>query len=143
MQTWKTLVLLVFWSLNLHGADSSAIAAKIIDKVVVSFFPDTKIYAWGENTEHAQIIRNSSRMEFSSTPSRAYFILVSKKIPENLHEDTIIFTTEYDLLAKDQRVVGAFFWQKGRPNLLFLRDRLQSSNLKLGREFDKYIEDEL
>ena len=51
----------------------------------------------------------------------------------------ILFGTRYSHL-KNPNVVGAFFWQKGRPNILFYKERLERNSIKLHSSFDKYIE---
>ncbi len=51
----------------------------------------------------------------------------------------ILFGTRY-LHLKNPSVVGAFFWQKGRPNILFYKKRLEKNHIKLDSSFDKYIE---
>lgn len=135
-------ILALTYSLNAQTSES-AIAAQIIDKTLNSFFAEEKIYTWGEKAEHIQIIQQSKRMVFTRDPSQAHFLLVSKTVPNDIANNSVILTTEYNMLNKDNRVVGAFFWQKGRPNLLFLRNRLEKANLKLSREFDKFIEDDL
>jgi len=127
----------------LIAADSNQIAANILDKVIDSLFPNTKIYAWGETKEHRQMIQSSYKMELTSNPEQAYFVIVSKSVPNNISSKSILFTTEYSVFKHNDKVIGAFYWQKGRPNLLFLRSRLKDSNLNLGTEFEKYIEDEL
>ncbi len=72
--------------------------------------------------------------------SKADIVILSntKNIPKQC-EGKILFGTRYSHL-KDTRVVGAFFWQKGRPNILFYRDRLEKNNIKLNPSFNKYIE---
>lgn len=137
-------LLIVFITSSLYAETSkSSIETQIIEKIALSLFPKQKIVAWGETADQKNIINLSSKMEGVSNPSYANFIIVSKNIPQNLSRNSVIITTEYSLLSKDERVVGAFFWQKGRPNILFLRLRMQNLNVSLGREFDKYIEDEL
>lgn len=116
---------------------------QIIERIATSLFPKQKIAAWGETADQKNMIRQSEKIEESANASRADLIVVSKNIPQNLPKDTVVITTEYTLLKKDERVIGAFFWQKGRPNLLFVRGRMQKANVNLGHEFDKYIEDEL
>jgi hypothetical protein len=51
----------------------------------------------------------------------------------------LLFGTKYSQL-KDQRVVGAFFWQKGRPNILFYKSRLEEKQIELDSSFKKYVE---
>ena len=52
----------------------------------------------------------------------------------------ILFGTRYSHL-KNKDVVGSFFWQKGRPNILFYKQRLEEHKIKLDSSFDRYIED--
>lgn len=106
-------------------------------------FPNQKVTAWGETAYHKNMIQQSTKILSTDSFGNAHLLIVSKKIPENISSNAVIITTEYSLLAKDPRILGAFFWQKGRPNLLFLRERMQKSNVTLDREFDKYIEDNL
>lgn len=134
--------LLMVGSFHLQ-ADDSVIASQIIDRTVSSLFGGEKVMTWGDTAANIQIISQSAKMEIINDPHSAQFMIISKKIPDDISKKTILFTTEYNLLSKDERIIGAFFWQKGRPNLLFLRDRLKKADLKLGKEFNKFIEDEL
>ncbi len=72
---------------------------------------------------------------------KADIILLSttKKIPLKCNQK-LLFGSRYSHL-KNQNVIGSFFWQKGRPNILFYEKRLQEHNIKLSPSFDKYIED--
>ena len=121
----------------------TTIEVQIIDKIAASLFPGQKITAWGETADQKNILQQSKKINAVDESGDARLIIVAKKVPQNFSNTAVIITTEYSLLAKDERIVGAFFWQKGRPNLLFLRNRMQKANLTLGHEFDKYIEDEL
>lgn len=144
----SSLFYLGFFILFLHSVlyaevSKTNMETQIIERIATSLFPKQKIAAWGETADQKNIIRQSSKIEEAVDSSDADLIIVSKNIPQNLSGNCVIITTEYTFLKKDERIVGAFFWQKGRPNLLFLRPRMQKSNVKLGHEFDKYIEDEL
>lgn len=121
----------------------SIIETQIIERIAASVLPKQKIVAWGETADQKNMIKQSAKMEEVQNSSNANLIIVSKNIPPNLSNNSVIITTEYSLLTKDERIIGAFFWQKGRPNLLFLRPRMQKANISLGHEFDKYIEDQL
>lgn len=142
MKWIRTSLVLLMFSITLSGSDS-IVAAQIIDKVLDALIHEEKVLTWGETNEHLQIIQQSPKMEWTDDPKKAKFLLISKSIPDNISANAIVFTTEYKLLKKEERIIGAFFWQKGRPNLLFLRNRLQEKKLTLGKEFNKYIEDAL
>ncbi|MDP3301786.1 MAG: hypothetical protein Q8S36_07455 [Sulfuricurvum sp.] len=122
---------------------TTSIETQIIERVAAALFPKQKIAVWGETADQKEMIKQSKIIEEAIDSSNADLIIVSKKIPQNLSKNCVIITTEYSQLIKDERIIGAFFWQKGRPNLLFLRPRMQKANVKLSHEFDKYIEDEL
>lgn len=122
---------------------NTSIETKIIEKIAASLFPGQRITAWGETTDQKNMIKQSTKLNAVENSNDAQFIIVAKRIPQNFSNSSVLITTEYSLLKKEERIVGAFFWQKGRPNVLFLRGRMQKANLKLGHEFDKYIEDEL
>lgn len=143
MLFYQCLLIAILTSVLSAELTKSAIEAQIIDKIVVSIFQNQKVTAWGETPYHKNMIEHSTKMLPADNFTDARLLIVSKKIPEDLSSDAVIITTEYSLLAKDPRILGAFFWQKGRPNLLFLRERMQKSNVRLDREFDKYIEDDL
>lgn len=61
---------------------------------------------------------------------------------EKLREECrgkMLFGTRYQTLDS-QSVIGAFFWQKGRPNILFYKTRLDQHNITLDKHFEKYID---
>ena len=54
-----------------------------------------------------------------------------------------VLVTRYNLLSQVEQAVGALYWQKGRPNLLFLKGRLGSRGIALGNDYSPYIEEKL
>ena len=72
--------------------------------------------------------------------AKADLVILSttKDIPKECLEK-ILFGTRYSHL-KNKDVVGSFFWQKGRPNILFYKQRLEEHKIKLDSSFDRYIE---
>ncbi len=62
----------------------------------------------------------------------------TNNIPQECMTKTL-FGTRYSHL-KNPNVIGAFFWQKGRPNILFYHNRLKEHKVVLDSSFDKYIE---
>lgn len=48
------------------------------------------------------------------------------------------FSTEYEHFQKDERVIGAFYWRKGRPQLRFNENRCKNFNIKLPPELVQY-----
>ena len=140
---FQGLFILLINSALCGEVSKSTIETQIIERIATSLFPKQKISAWGETADQKNMIKQSEKIKEAVDSSNADLIIVSKNLPQNLSKNCVIITTEYSQLIKDERIIGAFFWQKGRPNLLFLRPRMQKANVKLSHEFDKYIEDEL
>lgn len=124
-------------------ASEEAIAAQIIDKTLGSLFKSKSVKAWGDTPKQQAIIGHSKTMIWVESPQEADFIIIAEGVPSQFKANCILFGTDYDMLEQDARVIGAFYWQKGRPNLIFLRERLREHNLTLSSDFEKYIEDAL
>ena len=58
-------------------------------------------------------------------------------------EKPLLFATDYHILAASKDVIGAFYWKKGRAQLLFVESRLKAHDIVLSREYKKFIIDEL
>jgi len=139
----KILSALLF-SVSLLQASEYAIAAQIIDKTLFSLFPTHEnVTTWANTPKHKEIIKHSTKMQPAVSPEEAQFHLVDSHVPETTSDNSILFSTDIELFYNDARVIGAFYWQKGRPNLIFLQQRLEQYGLKLSSEFNPYIEDSL
>ena len=53
----------------------------------------------------------------------------------------IFFTNNYDSLLKNKKFIGAFFWSKSRPNVVFVKDRLIENNIELPEIYNKFVEE--
>ncbi len=49
----------------------------------------------------------------------------------------------YSLLKENKNFIGALFWYKGRPNLVFVSFRLKQFQIKLPKSYSKYIEEQI
>jgi len=98
-----------------------------------------KVYIFKKN--HALNVY-PGELEIVNECRNADIVILStlKGLPEAC-KDKIYFGTRYAHLY-DVHVVGAFFWQKGRPNILFYQERLDQYHISLDESFQKYIEHE-
>jgi len=60
------------------------------------------------------------------------------KEPKNI-KNKIIFATNYYLFYKDPNILGAFFWQKGRPVIFFKKKMLEKYHINLPPEYSSFI----
>ncbi len=130
------LTLLIVTTLN---ASDIKLASSIFNKLVstVTKKTDAKVYI---HKNIQSLNEFPGELEIVTDCKEADIVILSttKYIPSTCR-DKILFGTRYQHL-KNKNVIGAFFWQKGRPNILFYKDRLNKNNIKLDSSFDKYIE---
>lgn len=76
--------------------------------------------------------------------TKANFVYVKKAGNESKlcqKQARIFFTNNYQKLLSDSKFYGAFFWHKSRPNIVFIKKRLETDNIKLPTSYEKYVED--
>ncbi len=74
----------------------------------------------------------------------ANFIFVKRNVDINLlckNENKIFFTNNYEKLLKDNKYLGAFFWNKSRPNITFIKNRLKEQKITLPDDYSNFVED--
>ena len=116
--------------------------AKIISKIASSSLDDKiKVYIPNISKEEKRIFLKY--FDVTQNCQMANFIFDNKGIIplecKNLKK--LFFTNNYRRLLSDRKYYGAFFWNKSRPNIVFIKQRLEENNVKLPREYARYIED--
>ncbi len=52
-----------------------------------------------------------------------------------------VFTLSYrDYIHYEQNAIGAFFWQKGRPNIILNKELIEYYGLNIPPHYEKYVE---
>ncbi len=72
------------------------------------------------------------------------FVFIKNKInkPQNCqNSNRVFFTNNYRKLLNKDMYIGAFFWSKSRPNIVFIKNRLDKKNIKLPNSYAQFIED--
>jgi len=97
------------------------------DKEYLNIFSGVDDFSLVNKIEDADIVLITRKEEIER--------LRKKEIPAT----TIFFTTEYRLLKSYDEIIGAFYWRKGRTQLLFIRERLKKHDIKLPEGYKKFI----
>ena len=86
-------------------------------------------------------LNKNKKIPTSLTCEQADIIVLNtlEKLPKNCKEK-LLFTNSYNVYAQDENIIGAFFWQKGRPNIIFNKNVLERKNIILSPSFNKYVE---
>ncbi|WP_281951644.1 hypothetical protein [Nitrosophilus kaiyonis] len=136
------LIILIFFNLF---ASVENIEREIYSTIIKSIFPKKEtVKIWVDDNKKVSIFKkiDFAKITDNYENSDILFIFHEKSLKDIKTDKIIIFVGKYSLIKNYQnRVIGGFFWQKGRPNIIFLRKNLQKFNISLPKEFNKYIED--
>jgi len=140
MRAFILILLLTFSSI---ASDSSLdLQVKILEKVLNEISINKKKIIWSDNKSICKAIEKNRLIQ--TTPECKYatiLILQDKKnLPKECYE-CVLFVLDYELLSKMPNSFGAFFWKKGRPNIVILKSRLKSLFIKASSDLDPYLEE--
>jgi hypothetical protein len=134
----KKLLLLVIAGIHLAASDIE-LATKIYKTIAVALTSRTTpvFYIHGDIRE----LRDNRQIRRTDRCREADIVIIStlNGLPAECLEKPV-FASRYRIFRQHEEIVGAFFWQKGRPNIIFSAERLQQRNIRLGSEFESYIE---
>lgn len=134
----KKLLLLLLAAFHLAASDIE-LATKIYKTIAVALTANSTplFYIHGDIGE----LRDNRQILRTERCAKADIVILSTfdgLPPECLKKP--LFASRYRLFLEHSEIVGAFFWQKGRPNIVFSAERLQQRGIRLGAEFEPYIE---
>ncbi len=106
----------------------------------------TSVYTTDQ--EYRKVFSASKRMFLSKTPEQADIILITNRLTlesilKRKTKKSILFVTDYRFLKVSEDIVGAFYWRKGRSQLLFIKKRLEQKNIQLPKAYQNFMIDEL
>jgi len=134
----KQLSLLFFLSLQLLAFDTKT-ASKIFDKIFTAMLPKQSIIVYTPHKEYAEVIEMAPSLVLADTYTEADIILVDHLSDISPNNMQTIFTTNPSIFKRDERAVGAFYWEHGRPKIIFLQSRLDAKRMTLSKSFNRYI----
>ena len=119
-------------------------ASKIFDKLFVAIVPHKMVYVYTQDATQQEVIKQALNLSLTTNIDSADIILVTqfKDVPNDT-ENRVLFSTSYTIFLQNPSVIGAFYWNKGRIKIQFLRSRLEEKNILLPTKFEKFILDEL
>ena len=149
----KILILLILLYGHLYALERES-TLKIYHQIFPSLVHKSSIRVYTNDKEYKEIFGHSKRLVLTDDPATSDIVLITnrsalfKTMREeqwmNEHEDKpIIFVTDYRLLKYSFDIVGAFYWKKGRSQLLFIKNRLDTHNITLPVEYQNFMVDEL
>jgi hypothetical protein len=118
--------------------------AKIILNIAKASISDNiKLYIPNISNEEKEIY--SSSFTLVNNCNDANFIFVKhgnntdSSCTSNINK--LFITNDYKKLLKDNKYAGAFYWNKSRPNITFIKNRLEYQNINLNTDYEIFVED--
>lgn len=113
-------------------------ASKIYDKLFYAVFKKEDIKVYVNDDEYKKMISLSQYLKLTQKIENSDIIIITKEEELNEIKDKVAFTIDKELLEKNANIIGAFYWNKGIPEIIFLKERLVKYNLDLSESFKKY-----
>lgn len=139
MRVLISIITIVIFTINTFASDQDDAKLLLIKKITNALV--------GENVKVFIIDKNYQNLNSSiqtNDCNKADIIIsenFNKIYPEcNNTDEKMIILTNYKEYKKSCCAIGTLFWQKGRPNLIFSKNKLKEDKINLPKEFDKYIE---
>lgn len=117
--------------------------AKIISNIANSSIKD-EIILYIPNISKIEKKIYSKYFVLSNSCENSNFVFVKQMIKEDelcSINKKLFFTNNYKKLLSNDRYFGAFFWNKSRPNIVFIKDRLIQNKINLPNTYEQFIED--
>jgi len=134
------LIFTLFLGVSLTASTISA-EEKIYTSVLHALFPQKRqVRIWTDDKVKQALLKNikGSMLVKSKKDADILFLYHTS----NIKIDKPKFVGSYALLKHYKKdVIGGFYWQKGRPNLLFLKKNLVKNGLFVHGSLEKYVED--
>lgn len=133
---------LLLLSLPLWSFDHKT-AAAIYEKIFQSLFVHPTVNVYVRNKEFAGMFEYSDVLKHVGSEDAAHIAIVTRpdEIPKK--RDLALFATDLELLEKHPNVIGAFYWDHGRPKILFWKSRLERFRIEPATGFQKYVQEGL
>ena len=127
---------------------------KMYHSIFAALSPKAPIAVYTNDKEYRDVFSHSKRIFLSDKFEEADVVLMTDEsaltnILYTMNENTgfgkkpIVFVTSYHFLKMSDDIVGAFYWRKGRSQLLFIKKRLKQHDITLPKEYQSFMIDEL
>lgn len=150
----KILIFLLLFGGCLSALERES-TLKIYHQIFGALAPKPVIRIYTSDRKYREVFMHSEKLLLSKGFEESDIILITdeatlervlkKKALGEFEWDKrpVLFVTDYHLLEKSSDAVGAFYWRKGRSQLLFIKNRLDRYRIVLPEEYNDFLVEEL
>ncbi len=140
----KNLIYLILFSLSVYASqqgDNFLIEKKIMIKIAHAVVPDKRVIKICLQDTKFPVSIYKENFTIVQDCKMADLIILGNNNNQNYsNKDKPIIVLDYNLLKRYPEAIGAFYWQKGRPNIVMIAPRIKKIGIKLPFEFKRYVE---
>jgi len=141
----KKIIILFFAIITLFADSVSGIKAKIIENIAHTFVDKKIIKIYNLDPYFNDIFKANKNFVKVNSFDKADIVLTSNsslfKNMANKEKAPFIISTRYKDYKNNKNIdIGAFFWQKGRPNLILNAKIIKEKYIKIPKEYNKFLE---
>jgi len=137
----KILFLLIFLTLSLFS-DQNNIKAKIIATVLDNLYSKEQKIVFSD--DKVLLDKLSSHYKTTNRCMDSNFLILQHWVElSDSCKKKKIFVLNYNLLYDIPQSFGAFFFKKGRANVVLLKDKLEKNGITPSKRLEPYVEDKL
>ncbi len=142
----KILILLILLHGHLYAVEKES-TLKVYHEVFLSLLDKHIVYVYTEDKEYREIFKTSDKIILTKNLEKADIVLITNhsslfhiknKLENGVVNKPVMFVTDYRLLKYSPDIVGAFYWKKGRSQLLFIKNRLDTFNIALPDAYENF-----
>ena len=139
----KKLIFSLLLTVIVLSASKIEIERKIYTTLFQAIFTEVKhVKIWSDEPSKVEIFKKIKILSIVQDKKQADILMIFHT--HDIVDKKIKFVGTYELLKDYQKdAIGGFFWQKGRPNILFLQENLEKYHIDLSNKFQNYIKKKL
>ncbi len=115
----------------------------IYKTILSAIFPKKQIvHVWLDDPSKKKVFTAINKVRVVDNKSDADILIIYRTYDIDV-KDKKVFADGY-LVFKHNKdsIVGGFYWQKGRPNLVFIKKNLKDYGISLPEDLQEYIEED-
>jgi hypothetical protein len=134
------LLLLAFVVPSFSQPNSDYIEVRLIERILVDMTDKQFVNVCVINYDANKILRYSMYLRITRCENADFMIIGKGAEDVDYNRPAIVFGE--DLIKRIKNAVGALYWRKGRPQLIFIKSRLDRFRIQLPSEYRRYLVDE-
>ncbi len=136
----RSFLIVVFIITSLFSYDASTIKAKILSQIAHELVKKDIVNIYVEDNTLSKTKNLIPSIVYTTFDKADVVFLSTRKTLLMSSNKKYIFATSYNLYKTYPNILGVFFWQKGRPNIIIRSKIAKNKNIHFSKLFEKYIE---